>query len=79
MLADGANPFISNMNNVTAMDLAVSSGQLEAIRSFESKAAFVIDVEYKVSTYIERIDWTHMRVTCSLFKCYFTPFALTPR
>ncbi len=40
LLQYGANPFVENFHSRTAMDLAVSSGNVAVIRALESKAIF---------------------------------------
>jgi ankyrin repeat protein len=40
LLQHGANPFVENNHSRTAMDLAITSGNVAVIRALENKAIF---------------------------------------
>ena len=46
--ADGGNPFQLNAEGVTPMDLAISTGQHNLVRLYESRALLRAEVEFKV-------------------------------
>lgn len=64
MCADGANPFQSNAEGVTPMDMAISTGQHHLVRLYESKALLRAEVEFKVRGSVQAQGRSSPRFTC---------------